>query len=162
MKKWESYEAVATYLLDQFASEFGLVRVEGKQSVVGQRSCTTWEIDAKGFREGDSGFVIVECRRHRTSKQSQEKIAALAYRIYDTGADGGIIVSPLGLQEGASKVAAAENIVNVHLDENCTEQEYFLQFLNKVMIGLHDTVSIKDSCKIMLHDREGNIVRRTP
>src|SRR5215210_705819 len=99
MAKWESYEQVAAYLLNQFASEFGLERVEGKQKVVGQRSGTDWEIDAKGFRSGDTGFVIVECRRYTTSKQNQGKVGALAYSIIDSGAEGGIIVSPLGLQE---------------------------------------------------------------
>jgi hypothetical protein len=102
-------------LLNEFATEFGLERVEGKQGIVGQRSGTTWEIEAKGLREGDSGFVIVECRRYTNSKQNQEKVGGLAYRIIDTGAVGGIIVSPLGLQEGAERVAAAENIVRVQL-----------------------------------------------
>ena len=67
-KRWESYEEVATYLLRQFAQEFGLDRVEGTQEVVGQRSDTTWEIDAKGVRQGYTGFVSIECRRYTTSK----------------------------------------------------------------------------------------------
>jgi len=58
MKKWESYQEVATYLLDKFAREFGLNRVEGKQKIQGQYSGTEWEIDAKGVREGNEGFVI--------------------------------------------------------------------------------------------------------
>jgi hypothetical protein len=160
VKEWESYEAVAACLLDRFADEFGLVRVEGKQRVVGERSGTTWEIDAKGFREGDVGFVIVECRRHTTSRQSQERIGALAYRIIDAGADGGIIVSPLGLQEGAARIAGAENIVSVHLDETSTTDEYIMRFLKKVMIGLQDTVHFTDSLEIKVCDREGKVVRR--
>lgn len=91
---WMRYEEVATYLLNRFAKEFGLKFVEGKQHIQGQRSGTTWEIDAKGIAEGDEGFFLVECRRYITSKQSQEKTGALAYRIIDTGAVGGIIVSP--------------------------------------------------------------------
>jgi hypothetical protein len=158
--KWGSYEEVAAYLLNQFASEFGLERVEGKQDVVGKRSGTTWEIDAKGFRQGDSGFVIVECRRYTTSKQNQERVGGLAYRIIDTGAKNGIIVSPLGLQEGAERVAAAENIVRVQLNEDSTQHEYVLRFLNKVMIALQDTISVKDSLEIEVLDLDGNVVRR--
>jgi len=160
MATWRSYEEVAAYLLNQFASEFGLKRVEGKQEVVGQRSGTTWEIDAKGFRQGDSGFFIVECRRYTTSKQNQEKLGGLAYRIIDTGAEGGIIVSPLGLQEGAERIAAAENIVSVQLNGGSTQHEYILRFLNKIMIGLHDTISFKESLEIELRDADGRIVRR--
>ena len=127
-KKWESYEEVAAYLLNEFAEEFGLGRVEGKQFVEGQRSGTQWEIDAKGVREGNQAFVIVECRRYTTSKQSQGKVGELAYRIIDTGADGSILVSPLGLQEGATKIAAAENIISVHLNENSTRHEYLSNY----------------------------------
>jgi len=84
-KVWSTYEEVATYLLDRNAKEFGLEKVEGKQSVLGQRSGTNWVIDAKGIKDDGIGFVIVECRRYTTSKQNQEKIGALAYRIIDTG-----------------------------------------------------------------------------
>jgi len=49
-KVWSTYEEVATYLLDRNAKEFGLEKVEGKQSVLGQRSGTNWVIDAKGIR----------------------------------------------------------------------------------------------------------------
>lgn len=142
--EWQSYEEVATFLLNNCASEFGLSKVEGKQNVSGLRSQTEWEIDAKGVREGNEGFIIIECRRHTTSKQNQERIASLAYRIIDTGAQGGIIVSPLGLQEGAQKIANAERIVNVKLNHDCTPYEFVMQFLNKIFIGLQERISLKD------------------
>ena len=160
MAKWESYEQVAAYLIDQFASEFGLERVEVKQEVTGKRSGTTWEIDAKGFRQDDAGFVIVECRRYTTSKQNQEKVGGLAYKIIDTGAEGGIIVSPLGLQEGAKLVAAARNIVSVQLNENSTRHDYVLRFLNKVMVGLSDTITFTDSFSAEVNDKDGNVISR--
>ncbi len=53
----------------------------------------------------------------------------------DTGAFGGIIVSPLGLQEGAKKVAAAENIIEVRLDENSTAEHFVINFLGKFRAG---------------------------
>lgn len=137
--KWKTYEEVAAYLLNQFAAEFGLSRVEGKQKIKGRR--TQWEIDAKGVREGNQGFIIVECRRYTTSKQSQEKVGSLAYRITDTGAEGGILVSPLGLQEGAGKIAKAENIVEVRLAPNSAPQDFTMQFLNKIMIGLSGRIN---------------------
>lgn len=134
-KTWRSYEEVATFLLNHFAKEFGLDRVEGKQDVVGNRSKTTWEIDAKGVRNADGAFMLIECRRYTTSRQSQEKVGGLAYRIIDTGAIGGIIVSPLGLQEGAEKVAAAENIVEVRLDEDSTPEHFVIHFFDKFRAG---------------------------
>ncbi len=160
MPQWKSYEEVGTYLLDEFAAEFGLDHVEGKQQVTGQRSGTSWEIDAKGIRQGNDGFVIVEFRRHTTSRQSQERMGGLAYRIIDTGAKGGIIVSPLGLQEGAEKIAGAEKVVIVTLNENCNRHEYIMEFLNKVMVGLQDRVRMKDVVEIEVRDKDGNLIQR--
>jgi hypothetical protein len=114
-KPWETYEQIAAYLLNRLAKEFGLglKSVEGKQKVKGQR--TSWVIDAKGVAEDGKGFFIVECRRYtsKKSKQNQEQAGALAFSIIDTRAAGGIIVSPFGVQEGAAKIAAAENILVV-------------------------------------------------
>ncbi len=145
-KVWEKYEEVAAYLLNQNAKEFGLEKVQGKQAVAGLRSGTKWVIDAKGIKENNEGFVIVECRRYTTSKQNQEKIGALAYRIIDSGASGGIIVSPLGLQSGAQKVASAEEILEVQLEADCTPKEFTMRFLNKLMVGVHDTIGMSDFC----------------
>src|SRR4051812_13915722 len=100
MQTYDCYEEVATYLLDRFAVDLGLERVEPKQPVPGKESGTSWVIDAKGVREADGAIIIVECRRYTTSKAKQEHLAAIAYRIIDTEAGGGIYVSPLGFQEG--------------------------------------------------------------
>lgn len=156
-KKWESYEQVAAYLLDTFAKDFGLGTVEGKQIVPGA-SGAKWEIDAKGCSEDDESFVIVECKRYTTSRISQETIAGLAFRIADTGASGGIIVTPLGFQEGARKVAAHSDIHTVRLDEDSTRTDYVLQFLNKVCIGLSDTATFEEHVEISLIDKDGNVI----
>lgn len=118
--------------------------MEGHQKVSGKRSGTEWTIDAKGFRDCSEAFVIVECRRYTTTKQVQEKVGALAYRIQDTGADGGIIVSPMGLQSGAQKVAEAEGIISIELHEDSTPTEFSLRFLNKLFVGIAETLNVSD------------------
>lgn len=162
MAAWKSYEEVARFLLDKFAQEFGLRNVEGKQTIDGLDSGTKWEIDGKGIREGNSGFMIIECRRYKKSRQNQGQIAHLAYSIRDTKACGGILVSPLGLQAGAKKVAQAEKIIEVHLRENSTQYEYLLSFLNNVMLGASDNVflSLTESASIEARDMDGKIVER--
>jgi hypothetical protein len=125
---WRTYEEVAQHLLNEFAVQFGLGHVEGKQIVPGE-SGAGWEIDAKGVAVNGEGFVIIECRRHTTSKLAQESVAGLAYRITDTGASGGILVAPLDLQSGAKKVAGHSNIQHVILDPSSTTKEYVLCFL---------------------------------
>lgn len=134
-KKWETYEEVATYLLDKFADDFGFTRFEGKQKITGK--LLTWEIDAKGVCENNDIFMIVECRRYTTSRINQESLAAIAFRIEDIGSEGGIIISPLGLQKGAKQIAKAKNIVSVTLNESCTPTEFRLFFLEKLRAGKH-------------------------
>ncbi|MFJ2363836.1 restriction endonuclease [Pseudomonas sp. NPDC087697] len=134
MTGWESYELVARYLLEKFASEFGLSAVEAKQAVEG-RSGTKWEVDAKGVLADGESFLIVECKRWG-SRIDQATTASLAYQITDTGASGGIIVSPLGLQDGAKKVAAAEQIVEVTLHPESSYTDYFISFMEKGFAGM--------------------------
>ena len=130
---WRSYEEVARYLLDQMAGHFGLGRVEGKQLVPG--ASTEWEIDAKGITENNEGFVVIECRRYTTQGVSQGQMGGLVFQIQDTGAERGILVSPLPPQSGAQKVAASHNIQHVRLSSDSTTTDYVLQFLKKTFYG---------------------------
>jgi hypothetical protein len=153
-KQWETYEEVASYLLNEMARVFGLQRVEGKQKVAGLRSGTEYVIDAKGVTEDNQAFVIIECRRYTHSKQKQEQIGGLAYRIMDTRAKGGIVVSTLGLQDGADKIAKAENIVSIQLNENSTRTNYILQFLNQLFLGVTDTASLLEEVSVIRRDTD--------
>lgn len=145
-RTWQQYQDLARQLLGRFAADFGLDRVEGPQSLPGLRSTTDWAIDAKGVLENGEGILLVECRQYRNKKQVQEQVAALAYRILDTGASGAIVVSPLGLQSGARKIASAENVLSVHLTPDSTAEEFSMQFLNKIYIGVVERVFAQDSC----------------
>ena len=120
--KWKTYEQVAQFLLNEMAAQFGLGRVEGKQIIPGD-SGTNWEIDAKGVRAGDEGCVIIECRRYTKDRVPQDEVGGLAYRIRDSGAAGGIVVSPLGLQHGSALVAAHSGIRSVRLAPDSTDHE---------------------------------------
>ena len=121
------------------------------------KSGADWEIDAKGRVIGNEMFVIVECRRHTGQGQKQEDLAGLAYRIRDTGAASGIIVSPLPLQEGAKKVADAEGIIEVTLNKDCSTTDFVMQFLNRLMMAMSDRVGVSDSVRAVVTDAEGNV-----
>jgi hypothetical protein len=155
MLQANTYEEVATYLLNRFRDHFALDRVEGKQPVPGRISGTSYTIDAKGVLVDGGGIMVVECRRHTTEKADQDEVGGLTWRIIDTGAAGGILVNPLGLQKGAKLVAAAKNIVSVQLDENSTNEEFIMRFLNQVFAGVKDTITFTDSatCEVI---RGGN------
>lgn len=160
-KQWETYEEVARYVLQQLGKRFGLSEVEGKQKVIGKQSGTEWEIDAKGVRIGDSSIVLVECRRYK-SRLSQEALAAVAYRVIDAGAAGGITVSPLPLQKGAALVAKAGKIEHVQLQRDSTHEQWVATIGAIVHIGITEVVnlSIHEKLEVIVRDRSGNIVDR--
>lgn len=162
MPAWKTYEEVAQHLLNEFASTFGLGRVEGKQIIPGE-SGTSWEIEAKGVLVADEGFLIIECRRYPTRRVTQEEAAGLAYRIKDTGAAGGIVVSPLDLQKGATLVAQHEGIKHVHLDPKSTTTEYILRYLNQVFVGVSDRLSLKgkESLTMVITHPDGSTETRS-
>lgn len=158
-KAWETYEKVAAYLIEQMKAEFGLSEVEGKQDVEGV-SGASWEIDGKAIREEDSGIVLIECRRYTTSKIKQEDVAAVAYRIKDIGAVGGILVTPIGLQDGARIIADKEGIITVKIYPESNIQEYVMRFLNKIFIGVHDVCQMQDSVHIKVIHADGSTEER--
>jgi hypothetical protein len=157
-KKWRTYEEVAQYLLNEFAREFGLEKVEGKQKLKGIVPGTEYIIEAKGVAENEEWFIIVECRRRTTSKLDQESIGGIAYRIKNTGAKGGIIVSHLGLQKGARLIAKAENIVSVILNKDSTTKDYILKFLEQIKVGRHGELNFTGKVKRKLIKSDGSII----
>ena len=154
---WKTYEQAAVHIMNQIAQHLGLERVEGKQSVYGSRSGTDWEIDGKGVKVGDEGFIVIECRRYPKGRQKQSQVAALAYCIMDTGATGGILVSPLGVQEGAKKIAAAENIQELFMGPESTTTDYVVKFLNKVFIGATEHARITSSATVSVIRPDGTL-----
>jgi Restriction endonuclease len=132
---WESYEDVARYLLEKLSDKLGLglERVEGKQKLVG-KSGMVWEVDAKGVKTGEGAIVVIECRRYTSSKVKPEAVGGLAYRISDVGASGGILVTPIGVQQGGQLIADDAGIQIVHLDADSTlTTVYLLRFLDTVI-----------------------------
>lgn len=142
-KRWQNYEEVAAYLLNQMGEHFGVGRFEGKQVVPGS-SGTEWEIYAKGCCDDGSKLIVVECKRHTTAGISQAITASLAWTVRETGADGGILVSPLGLQAGAKMVAKSAKIIEVILDKDSTTTDNFLSFLDQIIIGVSERLGASD------------------
>lgn len=141
METWKTYEQVAIKVISDLRAELGVASVESKQQLKGT-SGTTWEIDARAVAEADRGFLVVEMRRHTKAGLSQEQLGGIAYRIQDLGASGGIVVSPLPLQKGASLVAAHENVQHIVLDPNSSPEHYLAEFMGRTFHGLSITESV--------------------
>jgi hypothetical protein len=69
-------------------------------------------------------------------ENKSEQVGGLAHRMSDTGAEGGMFVSPLGFQEGASKVGASQNIISVEIHPNSTETDFVVRALDKLLLGI--------------------------
>ncbi|SIL36107.1 Uncharacterised protein [Mycobacteroides abscessus subsp. abscessus] len=104
-----------------------------KQTLVGD--ATDWEIDGKGVPTDGGGVIVIECRRLTTSKVKPNALAALAYSIRDLGSSGGIIVTPIGVQNGGQRIAEREGIKVVRLAADSTTESYLLKFLGSVVVG---------------------------
>ena len=138
---WKTYEEIATLVLNQCATTFGIVRVEGKQKVVA-KSGATFEVDARAWTAGDAAHLLVECKKHENTGISQAITSALAWQILDTDAKGGFLVSPNGLQAGARFVATAANIHEIKLDPASTASAWFGEWLGKLRAGFTDEVKV--------------------
>ena len=140
---WLVYENAAKAAIEHLREKFGLTRVEGKQLLNGKTG-VAWEVDAKAWCDGSDRFLVVEARRRTTSRLKQGDVAAIAFSIEDVGASGGIVVSPLPLQEGAKTLAASKNIEHLRLSSESTPELYLAEYMGLRYRGLTygDSMSI--------------------
>lgn len=160
-KSWETYEQAAAHMLEQLSQRFGIKDVLGKRLIRGHITGTDWEIDAQATRLTDGALVLIECRRKTTSRLNQEVLAAIAYRIRDSGAGGAITVSPFPLQRGADLVARAEGIQHVILHPDSTPDSWMAELAGILQLGFTDRVStsISETLHIVVRDETtGEIV----
>lgn len=118
-------ERTRQYIKDSFClSGF---TVKPKKKLDGKKTGTQWEVDGYGY-DTNNQLILIECKHYNSRFIEQNTVAAFAYIIQDIGAKQGIIVTTLGLQAGAVRVAKAENIGLIKLHYNSTDQNFFVSF----------------------------------
>ncbi|OBQ17652.1 MAG: hypothetical protein AN488_18305 [Anabaena sp. WA113] len=139
-KKWETYEEVTRQLLQDIKYYLGISHVESKQKIQGQ-SGTKWEVDVIAYDNNTGKTILVECKNWK-STVSQETLGGFGYRIKNTDSEGGIIVTRIGLQKGAKKVAEYEKITVITLTIGITDydDDYIAKLSNQIFIKLSDTI----------------------
>lgn len=154
-KECKYYELVTKKILENLRHHLGFDNVCGKEKYQG-KSGTDWEIDASCYRKDTDTLVLVECRRKTTRRIPQEEMAGFAFRIGDIGAAEGLMVTPIGYQEGAKKVAEAAKIGMATLNPDATESEYILTIAGHLFRGLvatdygtgTDSASVYRTCDV--------------
>lgn len=130
-KESDEYERVAQVILNNLRDRLGFERVVGTTKPVGKRSGKKIQIDCTAYGL-DGSKTLIECRKH-SRPIDVNQMRAFYYVVYrDIEADGGIIVSPVGFQEGAEAVAHAEKIDMFLLNADATEGTYTLQVGNQI------------------------------
>lgn len=131
-RKYEDYtrqilndDRVQDYLEKYF--ELSNLVIKPKKKLLGRKSGTKWEVDGYGY-DINNQIILIECKHYENDKVVQNTVAAFAYIIRDIEAQTGIIVTTLGLQSGAIKVAKAENIGLVKLHYNSTNENFIISF----------------------------------
>jgi predicted helicase len=137
---YEEYEDLTRRILndERVRSELDLNRVEAyKHKFTGKKTGTDWEVDAFGY-DLDGCLVLIECKHYETNKLNQNQLGAFVYTLQDLGAKRGIVVTTLGLQKGAIKVAKAENITLIKLDYHSNNENFTVNLVNKAVIQRTD------------------------
>ena len=137
---WERYEDVARQLIDDIKSYLGLSMVNPDKKEFLKKDGGICEIDVSAYDMSDRKLVLVECRK-RNKRLSQEEVHGFAYRIQQTNAKRGIIVTPIGLQKGAKLAANGAKIGLVRLEPNSTLDNYIAQLTQLLVIKLSDLFS---------------------
>ena len=133
-KDWERYEQVVRTILESLREHLGYSRVDPKGDLPG-RSGTEWEIDATAYQLADGKLVLIECKDYPDRKVTQGEMGVHAYHIIETGAAGGLFVTPVGYQKGAKLVANAAKIGMATLNLDATEREYDLNIAGRLFFG---------------------------
>ncbi|MBE9213690.1 restriction endonuclease [Plectonema cf. radiosum LEGE 06105] len=146
-KIWQKYEDVTRQLLLDIRDFIGLSKVESKQVIQGN-SGTEWEIDVVAYDNITSKIILVECKHRTNSSLPQSLVGGFAYTIKDTNAERGIIVTTIGLQEGAEKVAKHEKITPIRLTIDVTNNsdDYIARLSNQIFVKVTDRIAISFSC----------------
>lgn len=140
-KEWERYEDVARQVIDDIKSHLGLSLVNEDKIEFKKKDGGKCEIDISAYDMSDGKLVLVESRKKNKSL-NQEEVHGFAYRIQQTGAKRGIIVTTIGLQQGAQIAADGAKITLIRLNEGSTKEEYVAKITQQIFL------KITDKCKM--------------
>ncbi|MEH2402937.1 restriction endonuclease [Nostoc sp.] len=137
-KEWETYEDVARQLIDDIKFHLGLSLVNEDKRKFKKNDGGECEVDVSAYDMSDEKLVLVECRKKK-EPLSQEEVHGFAYRIQQTNAKRGIIVTTIGLQQGARIAADGAKIALIRLDGNSAKQEYIAKITQQIFVKVTDT-----------------------
>lgn len=163
----DKYEVASIELMKRIQHDLGIKDVErgAGRAVIGQCG-TPWNPDQLAFTS-DGTMIIVECRYRgpRTGGVKQNDMAAFAYILDDTGAEG-IVITTKPIQKGAKMVAKNEIIGIIEFQPGDTFDDFVARtanFLrNHLFLGTSDSLDFSDDCCIELEYKDGSFAISQP
>jgi len=110
-EEWKSYEMAMFNDLYYVYRAPNYVVIPDVNSVIGQLSEETRQIDVAVFRSNDLSrpFLMVECKRH-SRKLDVDGVGTFVSRVRDIKPEKAVLVCPKGFSKGAEKIAQKEGV----------------------------------------------------
>ena len=121
------------------------------------RKLRPWDIEVAGYKQGSRRLILVECK-NRSRNIEPEQAGGFAYRIEDTGAERGYLVTPLdkGLSKGAQEIADYEQIRHIQVARESTPDDYVMRCADNLFVGVSDTLRLTDEVTAVVVRKDGS------
>jgi len=152
VENWRNYEDAARKIIGKLNSmkdELRIEKITDKQKIKG-KSGEEWEMEIMASDSESGKPILLECKCW-AKPIPRDVIVSLAYKIKDVGGDRAFIITPIGLQSGAKKLAGVEQIETILLTKDSTSSNFDLVLANrgKHHHGSEHIVKITDKVKIV-------------
>ncbi len=160
--EWKNFEDVFRAILAMHMDFFELEEVEPTSKPIPgiARKVKPWAIDVVGYRKGTNRLVLFEVKR-RGRNVEPEQAAGFAYRILDTEAEAGYIVTTMdrNLSSGAKEIANYEKIGHIQLQKDSTPDDYVMRIADNMFVGITDAVKVSERVEAIVERRDGSTER---
>jgi hypothetical protein len=152
VENWRNYEDAARKIIGKLNSmkdELRIEKITDKQKIKG-KSGEEWEMEIMASDSESGKPILLECKCW-AKPIPRDVIVSLAYKIKDVGGERGFIITTIGLQKGAKKIAELENIEIIKLNYDATADRFDLVLPNRGQhhLGVHAVGKFKDEVKMV-------------
>lgn len=150
---WRTYEDASRQLLKDIREQ--LLFDEKEEKEVGKEGWGAgWEVNLVAFRIGVEGFVLAECNRWKHPPDQGGNLVKFYYTIESSHESDDIIVTPIDLQDGASRVTKAEKITEIKIDLSSSNESFIAGMISHVFAKVRDRISVRNNLRIV-HNGDG-------
>lgn len=148
-----TYEDASRQLLKDIREQLLFDEVGGNE-VTKESWGINWEVNIVAFRVGVEGFILAECNRWKHPPDQGGRLAKFYYTIKCSHESDTIIVTPIDLQDGASRITKAEKITEIKIDLSSSNESFLAGMVSHVFAKVKDRIAIRNNLRIVHTDEE--------